>query len=262
MDNNTDSSSDSFQKRVAIVTGGAMGIGAAIATRLSNAGMAVIVADRDLDAGRRFAASLGGTEGEVTAIQVDVGEPQSVSNAFDLIEREFGRCDILINNAGIGNTYPFSDFPVDYWRLTLDVNLTGPLLLALRASEMMKAKHWGRIINIASVSGIVASAGRTAYGASKAGLIGLTRQMAIELAPYGITANCVAPGPTETPLVQAVHTQETRDSYFRRIPMRRYGKPEEMAGAVIFLASDDASFITGQTLAIDGGFSIAGVLDI
>ncbi len=249
-------------KRVALITGGAMGIGAAIATRLSQAGMKVIIADRNIEAARSFAASLCITGGEAIALQMDVSDAQSVSDAFDHLEHDVGRCDVLVNNAGIGNTYPLENFPVDYWRLTLDVNLTGPLLTTLRAVNLMKANQWGRIINMTSVSGIVASAGRAAYGTSKAALIGLTRQLAIELAEYGITANSVAPGPTETPLVQAVHTQETRNSYFQRIPMRRYAQPEEIAGAVAFFASDEASFITGQNLAVDGGFSVTGVLDI
>lgn len=144
----------------------------------------------------------------------------------------------------------------------MDVNVTGPMLLAQQAVQHMKKQSWGRVINIASVAGIRASAGRTAYGTSKSAVIGLTRQMAIELAAQGVTANAIAPGPIETPMVATLHSDTTRDNFLKQVPMKRYGAPEEIAGVVSFLASDDASYVTGQTLAVDGGFIAAGVLEI
>jgi NAD(P)-dependent dehydrogenase (short-subunit alcohol dehydrogenase family) len=126
----------------------------------------------------------------------------------------------------------------------------------------MVKNGWGRIVNISSISGIRAGAGRTAYGTSKSAVIGLTRQMAIELAQHGITVNSVAPGPVDTPMTQAIHSEETRQSYYRLVPMRRYGSTDEIAAAVSFLASDEASYITGHVIPVDGGFVAGGVLDI
>ncbi|SDV50373.1 SDR family NAD(P)-dependent oxidoreductase [Chitinasiproducens palmae] len=251
----------SAERRVALVTGGAAGIGAAIAARLAT-DCDVIIADRDEEAAQRCAARLNGRRRNVAALAMDAGDADSIAAVCARIAAEWGRCDILVNNAGIAKTYPFTDYPTDHWQAVLDVNLTGPLLLAQTLVPLMRKQRWGRIVNVASISGIRASAGRTAYGTSKAAVMGLTRQMAIELAGEGITANAVAPGPIETPMTSALHSTQTRDGYLRAVPMRRYGRPEEIAAAVAFLASDDASYITGHTLPVDGGYLAAGLLDI
>ncbi|EJN08914.1 SDR family NAD(P)-dependent oxidoreductase [Herbaspirillum sp. YR522] len=248
--------------RVALVTGAAMGIGAAISGQLAARGYTVVVADIDLDAAHTAAASLQAAGHRATALRMDVGDPGSIAEGFAAIERDHGRCDVLVNNAGIANTVSFLDFPVDTWQKTININVTGVLVAGQHAARLMLRHKWGRIINISSISGIRAGAGRTAYGTSKAAVIGLTRQMAIELAEHGITVNSVAPGPVDTPMTQALHSEATRESYYRLVPMRRYGSTDEIASAVSFLAGDDASYITGHVIPVDGGFVAGGVLSI
>ena len=248
--------------RVALVTGAAMGIGAAISRQLAARGYTVVVADINLDAAHTTAAALQADGHRASALRMDVGNPASIADAFAAIERDHGRCDVLVNNAGIANTVSFLDFPVDTWQQTININVTGVLVAGQHAARLMLRHKWGRIINISSISGIRAGAGRTAYGTSKAAVIGLTRQMAIELAEHGITVNSVAPGPVDTPMTQALHSDATRESYYRLVPMRRYGSTDEIASAVSFLAGDDASYITGHVIPVDGGFVAGGVLSI
>jgi NAD(P)-dependent dehydrogenase (short-subunit alcohol dehydrogenase family) len=153
-----------------------------------------------------------------------------------------------------------AECPLEDWQATMAVNVTAPMLLMQHALPHMRQKGWGRIVNVASISGLRAGTGRMAYGTSKAALIAMTAQFAVEVADWGVTVNAIAPGPVDTPLVQANHTAATRSIYGDRIPMHRYGTPQEIANGILFLASEQASYITGQTLAIDGGFTAAGVL--
>lgn len=252
----------SSSDRVALVTGGAAGIGAAISAQFAAAGHQVIVSDINLEAATQTAKSIEAQRGVATPMILDVGNQESIERCFGEIERRFGRCDILVNNAGIAKTYPFLDYPLDHWLKAMNVNVTGVLLCSQHAARLMVRQKWGRIINIASISGMRASAGRTAYGTSKAAVIGLTRQMAIELAEHGVTVNGVAPGPVDTPLTEQLHSEQTRQSYARAVPMRRYGTPDEIAAVVTFLASEAASYVTGHVIPADGGFVAAGVLEI
>jgi 3-oxoacyl-[acyl-carrier protein] reductase len=249
------------QRRVAVVTGAAVGIGGAIARRLSAAGMETVVADIREEQATEVAKEICLRGGQAVAMAVDVSSATSISEFFQRLRTELGRCDVLVNNAGIAKLAPFTEFPFDLWSSTMAVNLNGPLLMAQWAAPLMMLNKWGRIINIASISGLRASVGRTAYGTSKAAVIGLTRQMAIELATSNITVNAVAPGPIGTEMTAALHSERAASSYRALVPMGRYGTPEEVASAVNFLCSEEAAYITGHTLPVDGGFMAAGVLE-
>jgi 3-oxoacyl-[acyl-carrier protein] reductase len=254
--------STDHQLGVAVVTGGAAGIGEAIARRLSADGFMIVIADLDGERADAVASDISAAGGEASGRQVDVSTARSVAALFEWLSDHVGRCDALVNNAGIASTAPLSELPLGRWESTIAVNVTGALLMAQHAVPLMRNRGRGRIVNISSISGVRASAGRIAYGTSKAAIIGLTRQLAIELATDNITVNSVAPGPVDTDLTRAVHTEATRQSYLRLVPMNRYGRPQEIAAAVSFLCSEDASYITGHTIPVDGGFLAAGVLEI
>ena len=252
----------SDDQQVAVITGGAAGIGEAIARRLSADGFMIVIADLDGGRAEALAADISGRGGRALSKQLDVSVPESVAAMFDWLADDLGKCDVLVNNAGIASATPLAELPLERWESTIAVNVTGALLMTQGAVPLMKQRGRGRIVNISSISGVRASAGRIAYGTSKAAIIGLTRQLAIELAADNITVNSVAPGPVDTATARAVHTEATRRSYLQLIPMKRYGRPEEIAAAVSFLCSADASYITGHTIPVDGGFLAAGVLEI
>jgi 3-oxoacyl-[acyl-carrier protein] reductase len=250
------------QLGVAVITGGAAGIGEAIARRLSTDGFMIVIGDLDGERAEAVASDISAAGGEASGRQLDVSAAESVTALFEWLTDHLGRCDVVVNNAGIASTGLLSELRLERWESTIAVNVTGALLTTQHAVPLMRNRGRGRIVNISSISGVRASAGRIAYGTSKAAIIGLTRQLAIELATDNITVNSVAPGPVDTDLTRAVHTEATRQSYLRLVPMNRYGRPEEIAAAVSFLCSEDASYITGHTIPVDGGFLAAGVLEI
>jgi NAD(P)-dependent dehydrogenase (short-subunit alcohol dehydrogenase family) len=249
----------SLEGRAAIVTGGGGAIGRAIALKLAGQGVSIAVADLRLDAAEETAHLVSQAGGQAAPIAADVGAPEQV----DLMVREtvaaFGRVDIMVSNAGIGDIRSFFDLTPEAWERTLRINLTGPFLCGQAAAREMTKRKWGRIVNIASISGQKAGWGRTAYGTSKAGVIHLTKQMAMELGPLGITANAIGPGPVDTEMTRTGHTPKTREAYIQSIPAGRYGLPEEMAAGVAFLASEEAAYVNGHCLNVDGGYVAAGI---
>ncbi|MDQ2901761.1 MAG: SDR family oxidoreductase, partial [Acidobacteriota bacterium] len=194
------------------------------------------------------------------AITADVGDPAQIAAMTTAVLERFGRIDILVNNAGIGLTKPFLTTTLDEWNQLLRINLTGTFLCARAAARVMLRQGSGKIINVGSISGQRGGTGRAAYGASKAGVILLTKVMAVELAQHGIGVNAISPGPTETEQVRQCHDQATRDAYHALLPVKRYAAPSEIAAAALFLASDDSSFVSGHILNVDGGFGAAGLM--
>jgi 3-oxoacyl-[acyl-carrier protein] reductase len=246
--------------RKAFVTGAAAGIGQAIARHLARAGAHVALADRDAERVTAAAAELCGPQVRAEAVVVDLADHEAVEPAIEAAAKAMGGLDILVNNAGIALQKPVLDTTVEDFQRIFAVNLFG-LFGALRAAGrlMRAAGTRGRIVNVASVAGLRGSMGRAAYGASKAAVLNLTQVAAVELAPYGITVNAIAPGPIETELTRQLHAG-SRHVWLSATPQGRYGTPDDVAEAVLYLAGDAAGFVTGQVLAVDGGFSAAGLL--
>lgn len=244
-----------FEDQVAIVTGAAHGIGAATARRLAQEGAAVVVADLDTNGAEAMADVLRGEGGQAIGVGVDVTQRGQVEAMLDAALTAFERVDVLANIAGIAHSEPFLAITDEWWDRTLAVNLTGVFLCSqVVARHMVEQAIEGRIVNMASTNGLVGEADLAHYNASKFGVVGLTMTMAIELGPYKIRVNSVCPGLIKTRLTQPSRQDPawTAD-YLRKIPMERFGEPEEVAAAVAYLASTDSGFITGHQLVIDGG---------
>lgn len=239
---------------VALVTGAARGIGLATATLFHAEGKRVVMLDRDGEELANAAATLPGA----LAIICDVSIPQQVAQAVAEVEQTCGRLDILVNNAGVADFGPLAETDFARWRRVMETNLDGVFLMSQACLQLLSVRG-GAIINIASISGLRASTLRIAYGTSKAAVIHLTKQQAAELGEFGIRANCVCPGPVGTKLALAVHSPEIRAAYHDAIPLNRYGTEREIADVICFLASDRASYVTGQVVASDGGFDATGV---
>ncbi|MEY3475487.1 MAG: 2-(R)-hydroxypropyl-CoM dehydrogenase [Pseudomonadota bacterium] len=242
--------------RVAVVTGAARGIGLAVARWFLAQGWRVVLLDVDRDTLANTAREFSGRN-DVLPLPCDVSQPAQVHAAAAEVMQRFGRVDALVNNAGVAVFKPIAQTSFDEWRQVMAVNLDGVFLCTqVFAAQMQRGSA---VVNIASISGLRASTLRVAYGTSKAAVIHLTRQQAVEYGNAGIRVNAIAPGPVETEMARQVHTPAIRADYHDTIPLARYGSLEEIAACVGFLCSDAASYVNGQVLAVDGGFDAAGV---
>lgn len=246
------------QRKVALVTGAARGIGLATAKRFLAEGWRVALLDIEGELLAETVRDLAAPD-MTLAIHCDVSDADAVAAALEQVSRHFAQLDALVNNAGIAIFKPLMETTQADWDRVLAVNLTGPFLCTQAAAPLMRENGGGAIVNITSISALRASTLRTAYGTSKAGLAHLTKQFAVEFATLGIRVNAVAPGPVDTAMAKAVHTPAIRADYHDTIPLNRYGLEEELAEAIFFLCSDRASYITGQMLCVDGGFEATGI---
>jgi len=240
--------------KTAIVTGAARGIGLATSRQLLDQGWRVIMLDRDEPA---LSEAVTGLENAQPCL-CDVSQPDQVAQMAQSILPEGATLDALVNNAGVADFGPIEDTDFARWRQVMETNLDGVFLMSQACTPALRAAS-GAIVNIASISGLRASTLRVAYGTSKAGVMHLTQQQAVELGEYGVRANCVCPGPVDTKLALAVHTPDIRAAYHDAIPLNRYGQEDEIAALVTFLCSAQASFVTGQIIAADGGFEATGI---
>ena len=242
--------------QVAVVVGGAGGLGAAIARGLAEAGAAVAVADANVGQAKVVADELTAAGRRALAVAVDVSDAASVEDMASEVEARLGPVDVLVNSAGITHRSPAVDFPEAQWHRVIAVNLTGVFLASQAVGRRMVARRRGRIINIASIAGEIGLPGTIAYSASKGGVVQLTRALAVEWATRGVRVNAIAPGVIATPMVaqQVEREPEFYADFRRKHPLDRFGTVEELVGPAIFLASDAASYVTGHILAVDGGY--------
>ena len=244
-------------EKLVLVTGAARGIGLATTRKFLAEGWRVAMLDTDAGTLKAALETLGVPD-DIMMIEADVSALEQVTAGIQAIENRFGRLDALVNNAGIADFQSIADTDIETWSRIMAVNLTGPFICT-KACTPLLLKRGGAVVNIASISGLRASTLRVAYGTSKAGLIHLTKQQAVELGNQGIRVNAVAPGPVDTEMAKKVHSAEIRADYHDVIPLKRYGLEEEIAEAIFFLSCDKASYINGQVLAVDGGFESTGI---
>jgi len=246
-----------FENKTAVVTGAGSGIGRATAQTLAREGAHVIVADIDGASGEASAAAIRAQGHRATFMPVDMTDAASIEAFAAAAQSQCGPIDVLVNAAGWGRTAPFVEGTPDFWARLVALNFVGPMTLAKVLLPAMIERASGKIVNIASDAGRVGSLGETVYAGAKGGLIAFTKSLARETARYQINVNCVCPGPTDTPLMAAV-PDKVKDALIKAIPFRRLGKPEEVADAVVFFASERARYITGQVLSVSGGLTMAG----
>ncbi|MGQ9851219.1 MAG: SDR family NAD(P)-dependent oxidoreductase [Aggregatilineaceae bacterium] len=249
--------SQRFQDKVVIVTGGSRGIGLAIVQRFADEGAQVVIAARDQTRGQQVAQALRQQGAPVDFIGVDVAQRDQAEALIAQVIERFGRLDVLVNNAGAHEKAPFADESEDLWQRMFRINVLGTVFPSQAAVRHMRAHEGGSIVHVASKAGVVGEPGRAAYSAAKGAVIALTRAMAVELARDGIRVNAVCPGPVVTDmLLEAVPTEEQRRQLAAQAPLGRLGQPLDIAGAVLFLASDESAWCTGQALSVDGGLSV------
>ena len=238
--------------RTALITGASRGIGRAIAKALSESGVRVALCARSTDQLEELAEEIRSAGGETFVAAIDLANADSIKQATTLVSKDFGRIDILLNNAGITKDGLAIRMKKDDWDSVIATNLTGAFLMCQQVLQGMMRERWGRIVNISSVVGEMGNAGQANYVASKAGLIGLTKSLAQEMGSRNITVNAIAPGFVETGMTEGL-SQELKDKMLANIPLKRIGRPEDVAAAAVFLASDAASYITGHVLDVNGG---------
>lgn len=243
----------------AIVTGAAGGIGSACCLLFAREGAAVVAVDQDGAGAEKIAGEVRACGGRSLAFTADIRDRLQIEAMAAAAAAAFGQVHVLVNNAGIGSQMHFLDTTLESWQLMLDVNLTGTFLCSQVIARTMARDGGGRIVNVSSHAGLLAPSGRAAYAAAKGGIIAMTRVMALDLAASRISVNCVAPGPIDMPRLAAGHSQERRAAWHAAVPLRRYGQPEEVANAILFLASGESGYVNGQTLAVDGGFTTSGL---
>jgi NAD(P)-dependent dehydrogenase (short-subunit alcohol dehydrogenase family) len=240
--------------KIAIITGGGSGIGMRVALAFAEYGSKLIIADIDEKAAGLVVSEIKARGGEAIAHRVDVTRPKEVQEMVDIAVRSYDRIDILFNNAGISIRSPAESFPLEDWNRVIAVNLTGMFICAQAVGKMMIKQGGGKIVNTASVSSKLGHPGNLAYAASKHGVVGMTRVMAVEWAKYGVRVNCIGPGVIKTPLTtKALADPEKYQDLVTKVPMGRLGEPDDLIGAVIFLASGASNYMTGQTIYIEGG---------
>jgi NAD(P)-dependent dehydrogenase (short-subunit alcohol dehydrogenase family) len=248
-----------FAGQRCLVTGAGRGIGRELALAFARGGAAVAVLDRD-DSAKEVSAAIAQEGGTAQPVRLDLGDTPAIPRALESLAASFGPFDILVNNAAIVLPKMFLDTTPDELESVLRVNLHAPFFCAQVLARAMAERRYGRIVNLASHSGLRGSTARAAYAASKGALMAVTRVMAVELAPHGITVNAIAPGPIESDHTLRNHSAERRAAWNGVVPVGRYGRAEEVVAAALFLASRKASYVTGHTLAVDGGFTAAGLI--
>lgn len=251
------------EQRFAVVTGAARGIGLAVARELARKGMGVAIFDRDGKGARSAAESLQSEGASSLAVQVDITDTRSVYEAVERVRNAWGSIDVLVNNAGWDEVHPFLETTLEFWERVVSVNFLGVMGMCKAVAPLMVERGYGRIVNVASDAARVGSSGEAPYSGAKAGVVGFSKALARELARHSITVNVVCPGPCETPLLEEIAAKSEEGAKVlraiaRSIPMGRPAKPEDVAYAVGFFASEEAGYITGQVLSVSGGLTMAG----
>ena len=246
-----------LSEKIAVVTGGASGIGQATAEVLAEAGATVGIGDIARDKGEAVAAGIRKKGQKAECFALDLTDRGSIASFVAAVLQRFGHVDILVNGAGWGKTIPFVESDDAFWEKVINLNFIGPMRLTKALLPQMFERKSGRIVNVSSDAGRVGSLGETVYSGAKAGLLGFTKALAREGARFNVTVNCVCPGPTDTPLMAAV-PEKIKEAFVKAIPMRRFGRPAEVAQAIAFFVGPNTDYVTGQVLSVSGGLTMAG----